>query len=127
MRVDLREVLFIATAVAAAAQPVAVALAATVSGYVSSQTCGYLMAMSYCNFFQDSCAMTCGACFPPCVDLPAIELTDGQAACQTAFDAAQLLCDPLESKKKKTCKNEAVATGFACRSALTCPPVGTKS
>ena len=28
---------------------------------------------------------------------------------------------------KKKCKNEAVATGFACRSALTCPPVGTKS
>ena len=54
MRVDLREVLFIATAVAAAAQPVAVALAATVSGHVSSQTCGYLMAISYCNFFQDS-------------------------------------------------------------------------
>ena len=51
MRVDLREVLFIATAVAAAAQPVAVALAATVSGHVSAE---YLMAISYCNFFQDS-------------------------------------------------------------------------
>jgi len=33
----------------------------------------------------------------------------------------------LTGKKKKKCEKEALATGFACYYALTCPPDGTKS
>ena len=102
--------------------------------------------------FASDCRFSCQKCFAapalppspppplaPCVELLPTILSDGKAACQATFNAAQAACITAFTACKasttsladcktirNTCKADSVDVDKACVSSLHCPPNGTK-